>query len=380
MKKYSMIKGLLAKPRQNYAMAGYVGNTNTLTPNSPFVAPGSDLIAGSANATNALATNPAAASYGLAAPTGTGEQFQMGVTNPALGAALAGGAQQATGNQASLSGMLMNQAQGQGPNPAQAMLANATGANVANQAALAAGQRGASANPGLIARQAAMAGAGIQQQAAGQAATLQAQQQLAAQNELGLVSAQQQAAQQVANAQNIGAQGSINSAITAPAQAARAGQFGGIQQGAGASQAVQSQGTGNTPQTNNNAAFLSGSGMNPTGFYDLNAGGQVGPKSRLGMHLASGGMAKAEKVPAMVSPGEIYLKPAQAKAVSEGKMSPMQGEKIPGKAKVKGDSLKNDTVKKTLDEGGVVVKRSMASDSDKAAAFVRAVMAKNKVR
>ena len=77
-------------------------------------------------------------------------------------------------------GQYGNIAAGQGPNPAQAMLAQATGQNVANQAALMAGQRGAGANVGLMARNAANVGANAQQQAAGQAATMQANQALSA--------------------------------------------------------------------------------------------------------------------------------------------------------------------------------------------------------
>ncbi len=75
---------------------------------------------------------------------------------------------------------LQNIAAGRGPNPAQAMLNQATGANTANQAALMAGQRGAAQNTGMIARQAAMQGAANQQNAAGQGASMQAQQSLGA--------------------------------------------------------------------------------------------------------------------------------------------------------------------------------------------------------
>lgn len=85
--------------------------------------------------------------------------------------------------------------------------------------------------------------------------------------------------------------------------------------------------------------------------------------------------AHGGKVPALVSPNEIYLKPKQAQAVAKGKADPKSvGERIPGKASVKGDSLKNDTVKKDLDVGGVVVPRSIANtgDSKKIAAFVAA--------
>lgn len=86
--------------------------------------------------------------------------------------------------QQGLANQLQGVANGTGPNPAQAALNQSTGQNVANQAALMAGQRGAGANTGLIARQAAMQGANTQQQAAGQGATMQAQQQLAGMQQL----------------------------------------------------------------------------------------------------------------------------------------------------------------------------------------------------
>lgn len=86
--------------------------------------------------------------------------------------------------QQGLAQQLLAQSQGQGPNPAQAALAQSTGQNAQMQAALMASQRGASANPALMARQAAMQGANVQQQGVGQAATMQAQQQLAAQQAL----------------------------------------------------------------------------------------------------------------------------------------------------------------------------------------------------
>lgn len=100
------------------------------------------------------------------------------------------GLQGVAGQQAATEQQYQNIANGTGPNPAQAMLNQQTGANVANQAALMAGQRGAGANIGLMARQAAQQGAATQQQAVGQGATMQAQQQLGA---LSGLSAQQQA-------------------------------------------------------------------------------------------------------------------------------------------------------------------------------------------
>ena len=84
--------------------------------------------------------------------------------------------------------------------------------------------------------------------------------------------------------------------------------------------------------------------------------------------------AKGGKVPALVSPGEGYQKPADAKAVADGKVNPMKvAEKIPGKAKVKGDSEKNDVVAKKLDEGGFVIPRSVMNSDDPAKEAARMV-------
>jgi hypothetical protein len=91
-------------------------------------------------------------------------------------------------------------------------------------------------------------------------------------------------------------------------------------------------------------------------------------------HVANylhGGMAK--KVEAMVSPGEIYLTPEKVHMVIKEGANPLKiGEKIGGKAKVKGDSLKNDTVPRALDEGGIVIPRHVATkmSREKAELFV----------
>lgn len=99
--------------------------------------------------------------------------------------------QNGIGNQSSVFNQLQGVANGTGPNPAATMLANQTGVNNANQAALMAGQRGAGANPALIARQAAMQGAANQQNSVGQAANLQANQSLNALNSMGSLATQQ---------------------------------------------------------------------------------------------------------------------------------------------------------------------------------------------
>lgn len=128
-------------------------------------------------------------------------------------------AQNGIQNQQDVFGQLQGVANGTGPNPAQAQLANATGANIANQSAMMAGQRGSSANPGLIARQASMQGGNIQQQAAGQAASLQAQQSLNALNQMqGLATNQVNQQSNATNAYTnsaLGAQQNVLGAIGA---------------------------------------------------------------------------------------------------------------------------------------------------------------------
>lgn len=483
-------------------------------------------------------------------------------------------------------GQLGQLAQGQGPNPAQAALNSATGQNIANQASLMASARGANANTGLIAREAAQQGGALQQQAVGQSAQMQAQQQLGAINALqnqqsGLANlATTQAGQQIGAVGNynqfaqgnqgqlLGMQSNINTVNSSLAQAnqkAGAGLLGGILGGAG--QASLARGgmvrrmaggggvnpvlvpgeaggprsfagqylSGQQPPIQQAAPPVQGSSGNPysdigkaAGFFgkegvksifkgsgstpaapstpgvsslspsqqiyveqvapgtftqpiaapgasDLSAGagasdaaagtagaegastataaesvaaaegaeggdaalaalaykggkvqrfaegGDAGPQDKAGpisdvlgdimSHLASGGEASGNpgpqdpngpisdvlqdvmshlakggrimKIPAMVSPGEKYLKPEQAKKVAQGKASPMSGRTIPGKAKVKGDSLKNDIVPAKLEEGGVVIPRSVMQSKDpakQAAKFVQAVLAKQSMK
>lgn len=109
-------------------------------------------------------------------------------------------AQNGLGNQSQVFNQLQGVANGTGPNPALAQLNQTTAANTANQASLMADQRGSSANVGLIARQAAQQGGANQQNAAGQAATLQANQSLNALNSMGSLATNQ--ANQQSNATN----------------------------------------------------------------------------------------------------------------------------------------------------------------------------------
>lgn len=353
------------------------------------------------------------------------------------------------GNQSSVFNQLQGVASGQGPNPAQAMLNQATGANTANQAALMAGQRGAGANAGLMARQAAQQGGANQQNAAGQAATMQANQSLGALNQMGGIAGQQVGQQMGAvqglntNAQNnqqillnaINAQNQANIANQAQLNQANVAQQSnlnnfnlGMQENLNNSNVAMQSNINNANagmsenQNNANAGMAQANANNqakaqsgllggalgglggmaasliPGGTVAagvLGAGGTVAkykggeikspnpkiaavspsnryegamamPEHLLGIHEIYHGekYSQGGEVNAMVSPGEIYLPKDKAKQVARGEDSPMEGEKIPGKAKVRGDSKKNDIVPKKLEEGGVVIPRSVLDSED----------------
>lgn len=307
-------------------------------------------------------------------------------------------AQNGIGNQSSTFNQLQGVANGTGPNPAQAALQQATGANVANQAALMAGQRGAGANTGLIARQAAQQGANTQQQAIGQGATLQAQQSLGALGQMGGI-AGQQVGQQAGALQNLNQFGLANQGQLLGATGTQTGNqnvanqqnnnmIGGLLNGAGA--AIGALGGGKSPVDDGSPVGAIGhsatgsttSSMPGDSGVALAAGGAVGPSSFVGRHLK---MAHGGKVPAMVSPQERYLSPAEVQKVASGKKSSIAaGEKIPGKPKVGGsvNDYSNDTVPKTLNKGGIVIPRSVTQGADPhaaAAKFVAAILAKQGV-
>lgn len=172
-------------PNPNQGVIGTINNALGL--NNNYQA-GSAAIQAGTNA-NQLNQSYTGVQGGLGQQSDLTQQFQPGST-------------QGLYNQGQLAKQLVNESNGVGPNPAQAALNQSTGQNIEQEAALLASQRGAGANPGLAAEQAARAGGAIQQQSAGQAATLQAQQQIAAQQQLqGL--AGQQVAQETGAVQGV---------------------------------------------------------------------------------------------------------------------------------------------------------------------------------
>jgi hypothetical protein len=90
---------------------------------------------------------------------------------------------------------------------------------------------------------------------------------------------------------------------------------------------------------------------------------------------------KGGKVQAMVSPGEVYLSPEKVDRVIRNGEDPVKvGEKFKGKAKVKGDSLKNDILPKTLETGGVVIDREHMDTAEKRKKFVQKTVAKKRAQ
>ena len=154
-----------------------------------------------ANVSGLLGSAGGANGTGFAGPTDNGlisqGQLQAGYDNSQAALAqqqkllAAIQAQNGLQNQSNVYNQLQGVINGTGPNPAQAMLAKATGANTANTAALMAGQRGSSQNAGMIARQAGMAGAQNMQAGAQDAATMQANQSLNAMQAAGNIAGQQ---------------------------------------------------------------------------------------------------------------------------------------------------------------------------------------------
>lgn len=278
--------------------------------------------------------------------------------------------------QQALANQLQGVAQGNGPNPALAQLAQTTGQNIASQNALMAGQRGASANPGMIARQAAMQGGNMNQQAAGQAATLRAQQQLS-----GIQALQNQQAMlgNMANTQ-VGELAAGTGAYTSGTQAEQQQLLNAISGQNNAEVQNASQYNQAVGQRQQMGMKLLGGGLNALGGGMgalLGGGGSTGAQAaegtKAGMDTNWGQYlgARGGEVPSSNVGKHLYM--------YKGGMSMKQGGHVPGQAKVGGDSLKNDNVKALLSPGEIVLPRSVAQHPnapDMAAKFVAAIKSK----
>lgn len=349
-------------------------------------------LSGGAAGTGFDVTNPLQPGQLQAASAGVGSSLQ---SQQALLAALQ--AQNGIGNQNQVYGQLQGIASG-AVNPAQSQFAQNTQQNVANQAALMAGQRGANQNVGLMARQAAQQGAATQQQAAGQEATQQAQNQIAgiaAAGNLATTQAGQQIGATTTNTQanlanqgqTLGAAGQYNAGQAGLANTQLQGQqavVGGALGGAGA--ALGMAGGGTVPYASGgdigwiNSPSVGGQGMMPLAGPSAGSQSVSSGLSSLGKYFQSQGTPSSG---ATSDVGATVVNPTELTAGANGGVNPMsapvdvnplmplpayaeggnvgtklkQGGSVPGKAKVAGNSLKNDTVKAKLSPGELVVDR-----------------------
>lgn len=272
---------------------------------------------------------------------------QQGAINQQQNFANAVAAQNGLGNQNTVYQQLAGIANGTGPSVAQAQLAQATQANVANQAALMAGSRGSSQNAGLIARQAAMQGANTQQQAAGQAATLRAQETQNSLGQMGSLATNQVNQQQSALSNLSGATNTAQSNILG---------------------AINGQ---------NNAAVQMQSNVNNNNTAMAQAAMQMGGKIAGGV-LSGGATAMMAHGGMVPEHGRFVEAHNRLHGIKSDPKMMADGGAVPGHASVRGDSLSNDTQPTMLSPGEVVIPRSIMQSEDpvKAAAdFVKKVIA-----
>lgn len=327
-----------------------------------------------------------------------------------------GQSQDIQAQQQGLANQLQLQSEGKGPNPAQAELAQETGKNVANQASLIAGVRGSASNPGLAARQASQQGSSIQQNAVGQAATLQAQQQLAAEaalaNQQNNIASGNIAEQGVNNnlfnsaagAQNVQNKNDIenyNNAQTLNAATSQnnsnavnqttAGLLSGLGGAAGALFAKGGEVSNHRnipdhfkevaaiyhPHYYAGGGYIPSNGRNVTGYADKGSSG--GPSSLL--DKISGGGADSSG-----AAGGTEMAGADEAAASGALLAAMGGkvkaQNSSEKAVKKDNSIKNDKVPALLSEGEIVIPREITMHPmapEKAAAFVAKTLAKRKM-
>lgn len=318
-------------------------------------------------------------------------------------------AQQAYGQAGQNIGMYEQLARGEGPNPALEMLRQQTGQNVANQAALMAGQRGAAGNVGMLARQAANVGSQAQQQAVGQGAQLGAQQQLAAMQ--NLAQARQQQLQNALSQQQLQQQAgmgyqAIQGGLAEKRMGQQPGAIGGVLQSIGnvVGKMMAAGGEVENPQH----LFVGGPAM---------AAGAVGAPAALpamdtaalsaaAPTAASSGAGMLESLKQNKSSNPLQSKLLQSSMLGAPDTSPSSvskylssipkmasggsvgsalksGGSVPGRARVAGDSLKNDTVHAMLSPGEVVIPRSVMNSKDPvrgSADFVAALLAKKGMR
>lgn len=317
--------------------------------------------------------------------------------------------------QQALLSALQQQAAGNGPNPAQMQLNQATQANNAQNAGFLASQKGI--NPAIAERLAGQNAAQANQTSAGQAATLGAQQQLAAQNaQLGVLGQQQQAnlSQQQMAYNNSNAANQVNAGVSSGNQQTNAGIAGGVLGGIGSalgglfagggevgSSPLSSVGNFLSGSTNNSGSVVGNQGITQSGPSN-NSGAAALQKGLTGLDGGIGSMLKAplsQAKPQVIAGSPIMdsgqipdagldpstqmnqSSPDFQMAYKGGNIGSKlkSGGHVPGTPKVPGNSYANDTVKALLSPGEVVIPNSVMQSKDPvngAAKFVAALMKK----
>lgn len=378
----------------------------------------------------------------LASQGGLGTQNSVLAQQQALANQLQGTASSQTGaqnqsdilaQQQALASQLQNQANGQGPNPAQQQYQQNINAGTQAAAGTIASQKGIS--PALMAEMIARQQGSANQNAAGTAATLQAQQQIAAQQALqqqqagmqgvaaNQVGQQQTAAQQLAaqqgQLQNVAANqiGSQQNAIAGLNQITQGNQAQALNANqAYAQNQVNMQSNINSSNAGVSAAGaqaagnVAGGGLNAIGGYlgkssaagagatsSAGAGTTMADSSSAGEMLAAkGGMILPDH---LMHISDIYHGPMKKEAeggeisyskkestdiklpekkMAQGGYSSYQSSSlVPGKSKIDHDSYSNDTVKALLSPGEVVLDLNVMNSKnppEEAKNFVKALL------
>lgn len=291
-----------------------------------------------------------------------------------------GRANQILGQQGDLASQLRAQSMGEGPNIAALQLKQATDRNAAQAAGQIASQRGM--NPALAARLIAQNQAAANQQAAGQAGLLRAQQQLAAQGQLANVYGQQAGqtlqAGSIAN-QNLGINQQALAQQNADIVKAR-GEADRINAEMAKQRAEQSQGV--IGGLMSGIGTLGASLLKPAASVATGGASNILSMGSKPLMIAyEGGEADpykkaAETISKSVSP-EAASAFAKAFKAHGGPIEDFRdGGHVPGKGILPGDHPENDTVPAMLSPKEVVLPRSvtMADDApDRAKAFMMAL-------
>lgn len=309
-----------------------------------------------------------------------------------------------------LANQLQAQSAGGGPNPAQLQLQQ-NAQQIAQAQAMQNAQNRA-LSPGLAARMAGQNAVQAGQQAAGTAAAQQAQQQLGSQQALGnLISSQQH---------NINSASAVNAGVAAGNQQAAQGAVSGLLNGAAAALSLARGGmvphfelggpvmgsefasVPAQPSLGANIGYLTPSPEFGPNLGAMNFGVNQLQMPELGQSVYGNAPAsqnseeaKQKRSGKLFDFGDPVAALARFQGMTMSKGGQVEGPKsfigkhiksfksggpVRGKAKVEGDSLKNDTVRAMLSPGEIVLPRSVTTANDapqRAARFVAAVLAKH---